>query len=261
MLIDHPVKLAFAIMGVALLLGFSFRQHSDCANSRESNEERGNKQNSPDKLIPSSISPSDQARASEQSQTCRSAEESNSFLGISYGEWLIAFVTLLLWIATMQLVVDARNTAKRQLRAYISADTGESYSKTGDFVKEQAIPTVHNVIIKNCGLTPAHRVRYWGMMQIKEYPMKWPPQEPADPQFQYCLLHPGQEKILPVDMPLGHDERNAILSGEWALYFWGKIFYEDAFGEERRTEFVFFIEKSALDFNRWGAYGRGNEAT
>src|SRR6266702_8295617 len=48
-----------------------------------------------------------------------------TFLGVKPGEWLLVVATFALWYATMRLVWDARETSKRQLRAYVTVKAVE----------------------------------------------------------------------------------------------------------------------------------------
>src|SRR5437879_12201204 len=86
-------------------------------------------------------------------------------------EWLLALLNALLvlytarlWHATRTLVLGAEDTAKRQLRAYISLEhiffiesgltnTGMSYLSGDDYSVK--------IRIRNHGQTPAHQMTIW----------------------------------------------------------------------------------------------------
>jgi hypothetical protein len=72
-----------------------------------------------------------------------------TFLGIKPGEALLALITVLLWLATRDLVDASKSTAERQLRAYIGLIGHDMHWDRHEFV----------IVIRNDGQTPARQVR------------------------------------------------------------------------------------------------------
>ena len=74
---------------------------------------------------------------------------------------VLAVFTFLLWFATRKLVIDAKDTSKVELRAYLG------------FGKVEVVPLSHEHIqaiieIKNSGATPAHGVTHTIRGEIRD---------------------------------------------------------------------------------------------
>ncbi len=65
---------------------------------------------------------------------------------------ILAFATIFLWAATRDLVKDGRETAKRQLRAYIGV---HKMKATIESIEGSDVKVVVSIILKNFGQTPA----------------------------------------------------------------------------------------------------------
>ena len=169
----------------------------------------------------------------------------------------LVVVTAFLWIATRRLVIDAKESSQRQLRAYVSVDTEHMTDPHGN-----TIPDRHGFVVKNHGQTPAHVLEHWTQLCVSEFPLTQSLAAPsADRLIVKTVVHPGNDRLIIEDMPLHPEELAAIESGTHAWYAWGCVTYTDVFGEPHSTQFCFFVNKEALALQRWAHYKDGNEAT
>ena len=155
---------------------------------------------------------------------------------------VLAIATFGLVIGVLIQVRDARIASERQLRAYISAKP----SNLRGFIVGQ-IPTAQFIVL-NHGQTPAYKIRHIAIVDVVEHPIL--PTQPnplvidENEPIPTLVLHPrsdmesganGIRKITAEDI-----ER--VLKGtDYALYLFGLVIYEDAFGEERRTNICAYV--------------------
>jgi hypothetical protein len=163
-----------------------------------------------------------------------------TFLGIKPGEWLLAIVTWMLWLATARLVNDGKRTAERQLRAYVSVESGGMLRQSQK--KRMRFEFRPNVI--NNGQTPANDVRIVSFLRIGA---------PAIPDnFDYNLLpipgsvstigpRQGRFHSIVASRNLAIPQLREIQSGASVFHIYGKVTYSDIFGVERTTNFSFII--------------------
>lgn len=160
---------------------------------------------------------------------------------------VLAWFTYHLWKATGALVADTAENAQRQLRAYLSIHGGE--------IVDQAEHTVYELkpVVRNAGQTPAYDVYYFARARAlrRTFP----------PDFDFRIddsHHKGTIGAL-----ASQDERiihvladDALPPFEWdgdapglgkTLYLcvYGTVFYRDAFGVDRTTEFSYWIDRDA----------------
>ena len=156
---------------------------------------------------------------------------------------ILAITTLFLWLATRDLVKDARDTAKIQLQAYVfTLDPEIRDISTTKLVK--AILT-----IKNSGQTPAEDVQavggvyYGGVENISDST------QPADKSRKTpTLLSPGgtTQFIIGGDRLLTKEQYNAIAAGQAAIFVIGTIDYKDIFNRKRHTKFSYYYTGNKL---------------
>lgn len=127
----------------------------------------------------------------------------------------------------------ARDTAKRQLRAYLTFDSieGEVYGSDWHF----------KLAWKNAGQTPAREV--WTSVQWREvgrpiHPDFAFPEKPATPGDGRAVVGPSQLIYATADEPITLDVKRRVAAKETFVYVWGFVDYRDAFGTQRRTEFA-----------------------
>jgi hypothetical protein len=131
-----------------------------------------------------------------------------------------------------------KENAARQMRAYLGVGIGHAiYQETSNSKRFEALPT-----LANYDFTPAHNVSYWAAARILPFPL------PDDFDFSQATeisefnftLHPRQELILNafVDELVDDSDVADIKRGDTRrLTVYGTVFYEDALGIPRRTNF------------------------
>jgi len=168
------------------------------------------------------------------------------------------FATWRLWKATNRAVSDsakgleiaeqslkhAREASEQELRAYVvhySADLfyGGNMPKNPqvDRSKQAAV----SLVVKNEGKTPAHKMTHWAAIDVANI---------NDENRMYILRDPKLESR-PMVMPpqgtttayrwlcrdISPQEEAGINAGTHAIYAYGRIEYEDAFGKVRWTNY------------------------
>jgi hypothetical protein len=154
-------------------------------------------------------------------------------LGVKIGEWLLAIATFGLWFATWSLVQGAKQTAQRQLSAYIGIEWCQVTTDNGGatFAVE--------VQIKNAGQTPAHRVTHRINSGVRVLP---------DGQLDFAVpfrspgilpIAPGMTQILAAPVAIGGPSGISTIGSSRIIYAWGRVDYFDAFGKPHYLEFRF----------------------
>ena len=152
----------------------------------------------------------------------------------------LAFFTFRLWSATGKLVIEADDTAKRQLRGYVALETIEHDPK-------EAAGTDRGIKIrvKNYGETPAHHVSIIQTCFEEAKPDTWqhPATNDAD-QFANQMLHPDQAFNHFVPSSKGTQCVDRVIDvGLHQLrpfYVYGRIDYMDIY---KRWWITFFCER------------------
>lgn len=142
--------------------------------------------------------------------------------------------------AAEDAVAVTRESAERQLRAYISAHI-RNLKIIGK--GKQASVTVD---MKNHGQTPAKNLRYHAMTAVMPYPL---PENFIFPELPGIsdsrdTIHPGvtHNGYAWPRRNFTEEEIDYIIKGESPrLYAFGIIYYEDIFGQTRTTEFCISI--------------------
>ena len=171
----------------------------------------------------------------------------------------INVITTVIAFFTIGLYLIGRDTARKELRAYVSADTKEVVGSDGKPVANSI-----GVEMRNAGQTPARRLTHWMYIEVRNFPLSKDLEPPEEDRLRvYSVLHPGMTRMIIGDFPV-KDVENAktrIENGSMALYIWGEITYDDVFGEERTTKFRFWLGKEGMRLHRFAHYATGNEAT
>ncbi len=185
------------------------------------------------------------AKEAKESSATQAAKMGESVSQSARGAAAMEYVAVSM-AASAQTAQDAVATQKdfwqRQMRAYVSVLVGNATAQLRPGLKFDARP-----ILRNTGNTPAHRVRYRIMADILPVPL------PADFHFalpqrndqQGMTVHPHQ----PFDLfalvnhfvPDDEVEIIKIATSGRALYCWGLVEYDDAFGNARATKFCHMI--------------------
>lgn len=130
----------------------------------------------------------------------------------------------------------AKDTAERQLRAYIAS--------TPDWIYEfsETIPVQIRYTLSNHGQTPAYKFAHAAVVEIMPYPL--PPKHPL-PLMPTLIestrtLHPNSivYGLVPATRTFSKSDINkAIANDGIRIYVLGLIEYKDAFGTVRQTRF------------------------
>lgn len=138
--------------------------------------------------------------------------------------------------AALRTVHTMRDTAKRELRAYVNYDTGRISGTLGI----EGETSLVRIQIKNFGQTPAYRLR--ARNAVARLP--WPPEEESfilpDEPNSFGVLGPTHHftmvrRLPDPAFPIGTLE--LLRRGEVAIFVYGEIEYEDAFGNPHTTTF------------------------
>lgn len=170
-------------------------------------------------------------------------------------EIILAVATVLLWIATRDLVRGAEKTAERQLRAYIGIKEGHMAIKDGN--KLSGI-----IVMKNSGQTPAYNVKAWCITGVFE------PNEPisfrqAETKVMYGDIGCKGSIHLTISSKVYPPEKIAsIKSKTHPTFAWGRVTYRDVFMKDWETEFRVTMGNE-VGTDRWGLRPceEGNKST
>ena len=167
--------------------------------------------------------------------------------------------------AMKSLSDTARDTAERQLRAYVSVQV----ERTPD-INQKNLMEIH-LEIRNHGQTPALDIQYDACFEEME-------QGVDNVEFDRRLaagmeitafrsktfLHPGAvRRAIVYHVALTEIERDLIKKGEStrALFIWGEVKYRDVFEGKRNTRFrLYYVEPlgDRAPYMQWA--DQGNEA-
>ena len=165
-----------------------------------------------------------------------------------FTKWLVVATILgpaMLLAAVLCQAWIARDTERRQLRAYIGIKSG-SINLLGDSKPNGTL------VMTNAGQTPGHNVRTWARVQVFGLPINTsvlprPSQENLN-QLGASVVLPGSITAVNFERRDGvdggvltRDEREAIERGGVAVCIWGEILYHDAFNNSRVTTFRLWV--------------------
>jgi hypothetical protein len=158
-------------------------------------------------------------------------------------EWWLVWVGIIQAVALV-LTIGAmirqtgvlKDTGKRQLRAYVGMTECCLKLDPPDVPEGQ-------VTIKNCGQTPAQRVRHWIGIAVLPHPLVSKlPVPPGGLQMSVSILPPDSRHtlVVPVKMPIRAQDLQSLYTPEHTVYVYGHVVYEDIFGDEWSTDYRFF---------------------
>lgn len=166
---------------------------------------------------------------------------------------VVAIFTWTLWASSerMWLVTDAslqhsRETAERQLRAYITVQTGEAYRQRGGPKgwRFEFRPT-----ILNTGQTPAYSVNIRGTVVFlsteEAENFNWEDNLPPTAKVGVLTLGTQQNRFTRAVMSrrLTRAELRQFSSGSHDFYVFGKVTYQDTFRIDHSTRYCFALAK------------------
>lgn len=156
----------------------------------------------------------------------------------SYSTWIMAFATFILAVfAGIQLLIS-RNSARRELRAYVFVEE-VTIKNSIDPVKKPSI----TMSIKNYGQTPASNMIAVGTLAVHEYPLVSKLlQGPAGkgPISRFSIASNGSVyQEISLNRTLKPEEVEGLQGGNMAIYLFGNISYADVFKVKRSTNYRF----------------------
>lgn len=171
---------------------------------------------------------------------------------IAIGTVILAFATGFLWFATRSLAKSAERTTQKQLRAYVSLESG-GVDKTS--VDGQP-GVVIRVDLKNYGTTPGYDFRAWmnvpTVLDNAAVPFTGPSTSLADRSAS--ILGPGSLAHMQTAaaFPRGAVDLEEIRNGTKTIFVWGGADYVDAFGHPRHFTFRCAINGREDAGQSWG---------
>lgn len=160
----------------------------------------------------------------------------------------LCFITLVLagftgwlWHATKSLVLGADDTAKRQLRAYV---TIEKAMITG--LDDGDVPTA-TLVIKNAGQTPAHKLEGMGGIAIGTSWEAIPQAQEGPIIMTQSSLGPGctSMQFHQAPRPLHSGEMTTLCDGSHIIFVYGEMRYIDTFDNPHIIKYRFQVGGSA----------------
>ncbi|WP_230292442.1 hypothetical protein [Croceicoccus sp. Ery5] len=183
--------------------------------------------------------PGEDNRNSDLCAQWKAADSAREAASYAWAGLLVGIVGTAMLIWTF---LEQRRTSRAQLRAYIAVDAVTLYlnPETGEAVAD--------LQINNTGQTPAFHTVWAGNIRIAD-----------DGQIERDLAVTSREQAQGIgrptetavsngrpanatiysNEPLTQEQIDAGVRGEKALYVFGYVWYEDAFGKKRVTEFCF----------------------
>jgi len=158
-------------------------------------------------------------------------------------------------VATRDAVTLARETSQRQLRAYVSV-TGATITNFGS---EQPVQAA--VDIQNTGQTPAYKMTGKTLITTREFPISNPL---PDMQVDNAAMDLGPGAVFTLRIgtarPLTAQENATVRAGTLAIYVYGVIRYEDAFGVHHETAFRLCFRGDVGETGQMHPYESGNNS-
>lgn len=161
---------------------------------------------------------------------------------------------------TAQIMKD---TAERQLRAYVSIKEGWVFFDQDSTLLRTAI------MIENCGQSPAYNFKIWSDCVVapsEGFAFEIPEEDPRPSS----IVGPNGVCAINLERPITALEITAIASGIKSIYVFGKIDYEDCFGTSRYHIFRYCMSGAIKHFtvrdvgrDGWGLHPhpKGHKAT
>jgi hypothetical protein len=144
---------------------------------------------------------------------------------------VLAVAGILQFVILVWTFWQMRDTAQRDLRAYVCVDSGALKFPA----KNMADVQVH---FKNCGKTPAYDLQGWRHTWLAESPLNdvlpWAPDTPRKGKEP---LAPGRRSVYTSKIRLEKLTEMIIGTPACTLYVYGEVQYRDAFRRKRFTRY------------------------
>ena len=251
---DKGVLMRWLLLSLALVVGIAQSQEPPKSKTQEKKakaEQRGTEQ-AP--LFVKTPGPATQAERDSEAyekheKTANERIVTYATLALAVITGVLAFFTALLWLATYRLVRGAKDTARRQLRAYISLTEGEIV--ISEEKKE------FRVVLKfiNCGQTPAYSVSSSFEAEIRELQevkrpeigQVFPSAKPVGERGSNTIAGPGLHINTAEVKPFINDQLGSVGRGTSAIFVWGEINYIDIFDQPHWLKFRYVNGGKAHD--------------
>jgi hypothetical protein len=167
------------------------------------------------------------------------------------------FATGVIAIYAIRQYREGKKSSERQLRAYLSVVIGGgTYQDRLKGLRFDAQP-----MILNNGATPAYKVRYSAIAKIipDAIAAKYDFKIPAVPPISQASIGPKENRSMTAVYKWTIPDARAakVFAGDKiALWVWGAVEYEDAFGNPRYTEFCQRLMWLADGKGGWNTFGR-----
>lgn len=163
-------------------------------------------------------------------------------IGICLLTGLLALFALLAWQEAMESTRIARDTAQKQLRAYLVVESLKLIPKTNG---EYEV----SITVQNMGQTPAHDVRLSLAAALREYPLTT--DIPSEGNLGH-ELYLGKNATFS-DIPTKRFDENKIYQidagDDPRLYVRGHLYYRDIYEREWHLNFCYmYLGKSQVSF-------------
>lgn len=160
-------------------------------------------------------------------------------------DWIALVVSVVAAGFTGLQWIDARDTAKRDLRAYVAIEPQDIGLLTAE------VPVWTRSRLINFCKTPALHVRHVAVYKVlpnslpENFRFEYPPDEKDDSPF---VLHPTQSRDSERHAinALTTTEVEKLRSDRYALYAYGIVSYEDIFGEPHKSTYCIYVKGSSV---------------
>jgi hypothetical protein len=166
----------------------------------------------------------------------------------------LAFATFFLWLATRNLVEDAKETSEKQLRAYIGIQSNETTVypfELGGFA------FIAHAELRNFGQTPAYDLTIQANAAI-DVPGAIPfnnAQSPAQTAAGPSIAFRDAGVHVNVGWPISEEDKIAIYTRKKNIFLWGTVRYRDVF--DKRHYFTFRLINGQIAVGTTGVYVMG----
>ena len=183
----------------------------------------------------------------------------NWFEPISILTFCLVLVTIGMFVATMRIVKVTRQTAKRQLRAYVSARLADGEKMFLDENDCLSVP----LIIENHGQTPAYNFKKSSFVGFFRYPLEDILDPPDYKGGSVAYIPPGQKVRMYPTLPsaLNGSEIEAIKSKKGCFCVWGYLEYTDIFNNLQTAEYRMLSTGADFERGEFAYCEEGNNAT
>jgi hypothetical protein len=227
-------RLLFVLLVSIASMAYAQQKEAPRVDTQQQAKDRVGTQANSEDAKPTTFSQSLRAKGQQSAGGHETAEV--TILGARIGEWAIVVVTFLLFLATRDLVREAKDSSERQLRAYLSMVTATRVVNLGN----QNAPKFE-VNFRNSGQTPAYAVGGACEIEVREYPLSGRLKVlPVVPDEERMLLGPGIDFILAKtkEPALTPEERKGVNDGKMAIYIVARVEYRDIFKKNQHAIFV-----------------------